>query len=338
MTENSLFRSEAIKYKKNPLHGHVFINLPLHYALIATGLITLMTVVICIFIFAEFSEKFIVSGYVTSTQASVQVYPKNEGIIIRSYHHQGDRVKKGDKLFVIDTSYARNKFDELEIYKQLLRGREAIEKEIQYKNKHLKAIKDLLVKKYVSLNEYNIKREELAVLENRKRLIEMDIIKFKQTESYSVLSPIDGIVSSMWFKEGQYTKSSKPLAKLIPKGAELIAELFVPARYAGFLNKNNEVVIHYDAYPHERFGSYQANILDISQSIMTDDDEDKPIKIGEPYYKITAKLKKQCVTVYGKDKKIQHGMTLSAVLVGSKRKIWQWVLDPLYSFYGAIFV
>ena len=86
------------------------------------------------------------------------------------------------------------------------------------------------------------------------------------------------------------------------------------------------------------FGAAKARVYEISKSVLTDDEEDKPIKIGEPYYKMSASLDKQFVTVYGKDKKIQHGMTVSAVIVGSKRKLWQWILDPLYSFYGGIFL
>jgi membrane fusion protein len=50
------------------------------------------------------------------------------------------------------------------------------------------------------------------------------------------------------------------------------------------------------------------------------------------------KLDNQFITLYGKNKKIQHGMTISAVIVGAKRKIWQWVLDPIYSFSGGVFL
>ena len=138
-------------------------------------------------------------------------------------------------------------------------------------------------------------------------------------------------------KQGQYTKSAKPLAQIIPVDTEFVAELFIPAKNAGFLNKNNQIFIRYDAYPYEHFGSYQAVIADVSQSIMTDDEEDKPLQIREPYYKVTAKLASQYVRVYGVNKKLQHGMTLSAVIAGSKRKVWQWILDPLYSYYGVFF-
>ena len=96
------------------------------------------------------------------------------------------------------------------------------------------------------------------------------------------------------------------------------------------------MIIRYDAYPYARFGTTKASIREIDQSILTDDEESNPIRIGQPYYKAIAILDKQSVKVYGRDKTIQQGMTLSAVIIGSKRKLWQWILDPLYSFYGGI--
>ncbi|AHE66205.1 HlyD family efflux transporter periplasmic adaptor subunit [Legionella oakridgensis] len=185
---------------------------------------------------------------------------------------------------------------------------------------------------------YNKNKSELVELKNKKNIIDMDIIKHKQKDSYVIYSPIDGIISSVMYKNGQYVDIHKPLLKIAPCNSDLVAELFIPIKKSGFLNKDNKIIIRYDAYPYERFGSYKATVKEISQSIMMDNEEEKPILIGEPYYKIIAKLDKQYVMIYGKEKKLQHGMTISAVIVGQKKKIWQWVLDPLYSYYGTLFL
>ena len=98
------------------------------------------------------------------------------------------------------------------------------------------------------------------------------------------------------------------------------------------------MIIRYDAFPYARFGGVGAYIDGISQSILTDVEEDKPIRIGEPYYKVTARLEQQFVRVYGQQKHMRHGMTVTAVIVGSRRKLWQWILDPIYSFSGGLLV
>ena len=338
MKNNALFRNEVFENKKNKIYGSVFINTPPQYVLVTAGLTVLLVLILLFIAFAEFSEKYIVYGYLNSTKAFARVYPKSDGLIVQRYFQQGDRVKKGDDLFLIDTSYAGlDNQKEPEIAEQLQKSKAYIEKEIAYKRNHLMALKKLVQQKYVSQLEYNEKEAELIALKNRKNDTEMNMIKYQQSQSYIIHAPIDGMLSSVLYKQGQYTKSGKPLAQIIPENSELVAELFIPAKNAGFLNKNNQVFIRYDAYPYEHFGSYSAKIVEISQSIMTDDDEDKPIQIKEPYYKVTAELARQCVSVYGEDKKIQHGMTLSAVIAGSKRSVWRWILDPLYSYYGALF-
>jgi len=118
----------------------------------------------------------------------------------------------------------------------------------------------------------------------------------------------------------------------------LVARLYIPSREIGFLKVGQLINIKYDAYPSQRFGFYPAVIKEINQTILTDDKEDKPIKVGEPYYKIKAEIKTQNVKVYGKDVPLNHGMTLTAAIRGEKKKIWQWVIDPVYSFYGDKFL
>jgi membrane fusion protein len=339
MEEDALFRKEALESRKNRLYGAVSINTLPQYKVLTLGVSSITVLVILFLVFAEFSEKYLVAGFLDSTKAAARVYPKINGIIVKSYSHQGDRVSKGEKLFLIDTSYAGLSEPNSQVLaKQLQKSKGFIEKEIIYKTQHLRALKRLVKQKYVSAIEYNSKKEELIEAQNKKNSIEMEIIKYKQSRSYLIRAPIDGIVSNVMFKEGQYTQQTRPLMKIIPKDAELVAELFIPVKKAGFLTNSEKVIIRYDAYPYERFGSYAAVIEKVSASIMTDEDEEKPIKLGEPYYKVTARLQKQSVKVYGEEKAIQHGMTFSAVVIGSKRKVWQWILDPLYSYYGMLFV
>lgn len=339
MSEKSLFRQEVIDSRKNKNYGSVLINMPVHYMALTIGFSVLVVLLFLFLVFGEFSEKFIVSGYLESTKGVARVYPNKNGVIVKKYIEQGDKVKKGDKLFLIDTSI--DGFDNKNkqgIFTQLNKKKGLIKTEIAYKKKHLQALKKLLEKKYISVEAYHEKHDELVALEHQKNNIDMEIINYHHAQSYVIYSPIDGLISTVIYQEGQYTNIAKPIAKILPDHADLMAELFIPVKQSGFLHQKNKVIIRYDAYPYARFGTSSATIHDISKSILTDEEEDKPIRVGKPYYKMTALLDKQFVTLYGVHKKIQHGMTLSAVIVGSKRKVWQWILDPLYSFYGGFFV
>ena len=339
MEEQKLFRQELVNGIKNRNYGAVSINTPKQYQALTFGFSFIVLLIILFIMFGEFSEKHIVNGYLESTKGEARVFPSKNGILVKKYIKHGEEVKKGDKLFLIDTSYeSYNKNDKNEILLQLEKKKKSIEKELLYKKKHLENLQQLLVKKYISEAAYHEKQEEINLIKSNKSNIELEIIKYKQEKSYVIYSPIDGIISSVIYETGQYINLARPMVKIIPTNADLMALIFVPVKQSGFLENKSNLIIRFDAYPYARFGTVNAIINEISSSILTDLDEDKPIKVGGPYYKVKAKLDNQFITLYGKNKKIQHGMTISAVIVGAKRKIWQWDLDPIYSFSGGVFL
>lgn len=338
MDNGDLFRSNVLDTRRNCHYGVVRINTPIRYTVLTVHVLLFVVVLILFLLFGEFSEKFIVSGYIESAKGVARVYPKKNGVIVRSFIKQGDHVNQGDRLFLMDTSEGLKRGTRSDVLIQLEAKKRTLDDEINYKAKHLQALKTLLIKKFISVSMYHEKKDELVHLQHQINQMNVDIINHKRDQFYVVRAPIDGVITNVLYQPGQYTPVSKPLLKIIPKHSVFMAALFIPVRQSGFLSKKSSVIIRYDAYPYERFGSSRALIQEIGQSILTDEEEDKPIRIGQPYYKVLASLDKQFVAISGRHKKIQDGMTISAVIVGSRRKIWQWIFEPLYSFYGEIFI
>lgn len=338
MKDNYLFRREVFENRKNKNYGTVFINLPLSFKWICISIFFLV-VGLCLFLcLGEYSEKFVVRGYLESNKGLVRVYPQKEGIIQESYIKPGAHMKQGDPLFLVDTSSEMTtKHDHDDLLEPLEKNKKIMEEQLAYKKRYLKSLKHLLNKKFISLTTYHEAMDEMLTLEQQKVNLEMQIIQYKHTNAYVVRAPIDGVISSVLYHQGQRADRTKPLTKLLPNDANWVAELFIPVSQSGFIQANNPVIIRYDAYPFTQFGTTKATIREIDRSILTDEEENNPIRIGQPYYKAMAILDKQVVSVYGKEKKIQQGMTISAVIMGSRRKLWQWILDPLYSFYGGVF-
>ena len=337
MSQISLFRPEAIAHATHKHHGAVFINTPVHYRVITLGCGVFVVCLILFVMFAEFSEKCIVTGYVNSTRGIAHAYPSRQGVIVKGYVSQGGHVKRGDPLFRIDTSddglgtsHSRDMFVPLQ------KRKGALDRDLAHKRQYLQALKPLLRKKYISSTDYQVKHDEILALEKQKNLLEMELIRYKQSRAYVVRAPTDGLVSAVMTHVGQHTQLGKPLLSILPRHAALIVELYIPVAKSGFLNPHDAITIHYDAYPYQRFGAAKGVIQTISQTILTDAEEDKPIRVRQPYYKVTATLDKHEVMAYGKPRQIQQGMTLSAVIIGSKKKLWQWILDPLYSYSGKL--
>ena len=69
--------------------------------------------------------------------------------------------------------------------------------------------------------------------------------------------------------------------------------------------------------------------MSVTHSILSDQDEDKPLTIGEPYYRAIAQLDQQNVSLNGRSHRLQQGMTFTAVLSGASKTIWHWIFDPI---------
>lgn len=54
----------------------------------------------------------------------------------------------------------------------------------------------------------------------------------------------------------------------------------------------------------------------------------------EPLYRIRLKLKQQSVLAYGKPVNLKPGMLLNASIILEHRRLYEWILEPLFSISG----
>lgn len=253
------------------------------------------------------------------------------GRILQSKIEEGEKVKKGDTLFVISMGEHENSKELLDNLNVRLKN---LRREYNLKKAHYKSVSLLYDKQYISASAMRNSESELLDITNKIKLVDLELIKYKQSQYQLIKSPINGIITNIFYKPGQSVQQSKTLLQIIPDNSKLIARIYIPSKDIGFLKKDRLISIKYDAYPAQRFGVYKGAIKEINLTVLTDDDEDKPIKVGQPYYKIKAEIESPYINLYGRKSKLSHGMTLTAVITGDKKKIWQWILDPIYSYYG----
>jgi membrane fusion protein len=51
---------------------------------------------------------------------------------------------------------------------------------------------------------------------------------------------------------------------------------------------------------------------------------------------VTVRLAQQAITAYGKPEQLKPGMLLEADVLGEKRRLIEWVFEPLYSLKGKV--
>ncbi len=165
----------------------------------------------------------------------------------------------------------------------------------------------------------------------RQRLLEVE-----GQSTYTLKSAVDGRVTSLQIVVGQAVSPNMPILAILPKDAVLQAELFVPSRAVGFIDKASKVFIRYDAFPYQRFGLYQGTIINVAEAIFRPDELPVPVPLNEPVYRVKVALDSQSVKAYGKEFVLQSGMLLEADVVLETRSLLEWLLEPVYSLRGRI--
>lgn len=152
--------------------------------------------------------------------------------------------------------------------------------------------------------------------------------------SYAIKAPVAGRVTALQADAGQSVTPQRPVLAILPQDARLRAHLFVPTRAIGFVKAGQHVELQYQAFPHERFGIYDASVTSVADAILSPDELPAPIKLKQPVYRVKAALKQQTVRAYGKSLPLDAGMLLDADIILEHRSLIDWLLDPLYSLSG----
>jgi membrane fusion protein len=146
----------------------------------------------------------------------------------------------------------------------------------------------------------------------------------------------DGTVTTILAEVGQTVNPGAPLMSILPQGAALEAELLVPTRAAGFIKPGQSVALRYQAFAYQRFGHHQGEVLRVGRSVIQPNETSVPMTISEPVYRVTVRLPAQQVQAYGQAMKLQAGMAVDADIWLDRRRVIEWLFDPLLSVTGRV--
>jgi membrane fusion protein len=176
--------------------------------------------------------------------------------------------------------------------------------------------------------------------------IERDITSLGQelTESEAkrrleITAPESGIATAVTAEAGQTVDGGKPLVSIVPAGAKMQAYLYAPSRAIGFVKPGDKVQMRYQAYPYQKFGQAQGTVAFVAKVALSGNELAglaQQANGGEPLYRITVDLSAQTVKAYGVQQTLQAGMLLDADILQEKRRLYEWVLEPLYTLSGKL--
>jgi membrane fusion protein len=197
------------------------------------------------------------------------------------------------------------------------------------------------------LRDLPLKRQkEIAALGRNVSELEQARAEAEARREIVVTAPQDGTVTAIYGIAGAYANATVPLLSIVPSNAKLEAHLYGPSRAIGFVQPGQRVLVRYSAFAYQRFGHYEGVVSHISRmavapgelppqiSTVSSLTAANPGGATEPIYRITVALRSQHAIAYGQPVALQPGMLLEADVALEKRRLYEWVLDPLFSLTG----
>lgn len=175
-----------------------------------------------------------------------------------------------------------------------------------------------------------------AAIERQISELEQQLTEADARRSVILTAPADGTVTTILAEVGQTANPAMPLLSILPAGAELQAQLLVPTRAAGFIKPEQQVSLRYQAFPYQRFGHHLGEVIEIGRTVIQPNESSVPVAIQESVYRITVRLPQQQVQAYGQAMPLQAGMVLDADVHIDRRRLIEWVFDPVLSITGRI--
>lgn len=208
--------------------------------------------------------------------------------------------------------------------------------------------RDIIIKQVKEQNIAlsRIQNEHEAILSQYKRTLsdnKSDSIQNRANDTTFIKAQVDGVVSLAHADVGQFVDNSRSLVSILPDNSQLIAKMYVPSRAVGFVKVGDKVLLRYEAYPYQKFGHAKAEVISVAKTATAGQQLSTIGTVAtteqlanEPIYIIKAHLDKQTIKAYGKELPLAVGMTLEGDIMHETRKLYEWVLEPLYSITGKI--
>lgn len=152
-----------------------------------------------------------------------------------------------------------------------------------------------------------------------------------------VRAPQSGTVSTLLAEPGQSVSPASALATLVPQGAVLQAQLFAPSSAIGFVQPGQAVRLRFEAFPYQKYGQQPARVLQVSRTPLAASELAALVlpaaatgNGSEPMFRITVVLEGEPVAT------LSAGMRLQADVLLDKRRLIEWLFEPLLGLKGRL--
>jgi membrane fusion protein len=179
-------------------------------------------------------------------------------------------------------------------------------------------------------------QQQLTLLDSELSRLSQQYTELSARGELLITAPISGRITNLVAETGANVRAELPLLTIMPDNAELQAILLVPTRAYGFVMPGQRTRLRFDAFPYQRFGLYEGEVIKTAQAIVLPGEVDMPVAVQEPVYRVQVALGQQAIRAYGTTVPLQSGMLLSADIVLEQRSLISWLFEPILSLQGRL--
>jgi len=166
-------------------------------------------------------------------------------------------------------------------------------------------------------------------LRTRRMQLAQQVTEHESKRMSILESPINGTVASVEVHSGYSIPAQRVLMTILPEDTELIAEVFIPSRAAGFIQPGQTVRIAYDAFPQQKFGTFMGRVAHISDFVLLPSEIPQTFSIREATYKVQIAIDDAPIQTSIGPAGLRPGMLLVADMILETRNLFDWLLEPL---------
>jgi len=182
-------------------------------------------------------------------------------------------------------------------------------------------------------------RDENALRRSASTL-EQDLTENEARREIPIRARQSGTITAIAANLGQTVGSATSLASILPEESMLEAEMYVPSHAVGFIKPGMTAMLRYRAFPYQKFGQHPARVREVATTSVRLEELPTAAMPGaaqsEPVYRIRLALEQQSVRAYGAPMPLRSGMLVDANVMLERRKLYEWVLEPLFSISGRL--
>jgi membrane fusion protein len=171
-----------------------------------------------------------------------------------------------------------------------------------------------------------------SIQTQREHALQERLAELIAGETQIVRAASDGVIAAMLVARDAAVVAGQPLATLAPVDSPLQAIVLVAPAAPGELRAGQRAVIRVPAFPHQRYGHLEGEVQEISGAPLSArqlQDAGLPVASDAAMYRVSVRLVPRPSSDAHPRWRLKPGMRVEAELMLGRRRLLDWLLDPL---------